>query len=100
MADDVVELAAPWRPDPGAPIPALFQTENGPARLLYYPGPLAPTDKRFALVRFPTCLISKFGYPGDEALEGHPLYDKGLDNMGYSKSLNRRGSTILLSRTG
>jgi hypothetical protein len=73
MADDVVELAAPWVPDPGAPIPTLFQPENRPARLLYYPGPLAPTDKRFALVRFPACRISKFGYPGDEALEGHSL---------------------------
>ena len=33
-------------------------------------------DAGFALVEFEDCLITKFGYPNDEALPGHPLYAK------------------------
>jgi len=31
-----------------------------------------------AVVRVPSCLAFKFGYPNDEALPGHPLYARGF----------------------
>jgi hypothetical protein len=35
-------------------------------------------DSGTAIVTFKRCLLSKFGYPNDEALAGHPLYGRGL----------------------
>ncbi len=31
-----------------------------------------------AIVKFQSCRISRFGYPNDEALPGHPLFKFGL----------------------
>ncbi len=30
------------------------------------------------VIEFHDCLIREFGYPNDEALGGHPLYERGL----------------------
>jgi hypothetical protein len=35
-------------------------------------------DAGYGIVEFDLCTITKFGYPNDEALPGHPLRDKGL----------------------
>jgi hypothetical protein len=35
-------------------------------------------DAGRAMVRVPSCLALKFGYPNDEALPGHPLYTCGF----------------------
>lgn len=35
-----------------------------------------------AVVEFFDPLLTRFGYPNDEALEGHPLYAAGLDTYG------------------
>ena len=35
-----------------------------------------------AVVEFESCQATRFGYPNDEALAGHPLFDKGLDSVG------------------
>jgi hypothetical protein len=40
-------------------------------------------DAGTALVEFPFCIITQFGYPNDEALPGHPLYAFGLKDYGY-----------------
>ena len=37
-------------------------------------------DIGYAIVEFPLCDWSTFGYPNDEAIEGHPMYGKGLDS--------------------
>lgn len=40
-------------------------------------------DAGTALVEFPFCIITQFGYPNDEALPGHPLYQSGMEDHGY-----------------
>jgi hypothetical protein len=40
-------------------------------------------DAGIALVTIELCSVTKFGYPNDEALPGHPLYKQGLDLHGY-----------------
>jgi hypothetical protein len=41
-----------------------------------------------ALVRLRQCLITRFGYPNDEALAGHPLYAGGLGFYGVFEVRN------------
>ncbi len=36
----------------------------------------------YAVIEFELCQLTKFGYPNDEALPGHPLYAKGLGGYG------------------
>ena len=36
-----------------------------------------------AVIEFKRCFVTKFGYPNDEAQEGHPLYGIGLEKGGY-----------------
>jgi hypothetical protein len=40
----------------------------------------AAPDRRPVLMVFDDCAVSRFGYPNDEALSGHPLYEQGLSN--------------------
>ncbi|HCE66046.1 MAG TPA: hypothetical protein DER40_00570 [Geobacter sp.] len=37
------------------------------------------TDERIAVIEFPLVYIFTFGSPGDESLNGHPLYKHGLE---------------------
>lgn len=41
-----------------------------------------------ALVEFPGCQCTQFGYPNDEALSGHPLYSSGLAEYAIHEVLN------------
>ncbi len=41
-----------------------------------------------ALVEFRFCTCTLFGYPNDEALKGHPLYQAGLRSYGIFEVLN------------
>ena len=41
-----------------------------------------------AIVTFERCLITKFGYPNDEALDGHPLSARGLAAYGVFEVLD------------
>jgi hypothetical protein len=45
-------------------------------------------DAGTAIVEIVRCGTTKFGYPNDEALGGHPLSAKGLDNYGIYEVLN------------
>jgi hypothetical protein len=42
----------------------------------------------WAVVRLGSCEQSKFGYPNDEALPGHPLYSKGFSGLGVFEVIN------------
>ena len=42
----------------------------------------------YALIQFNHCLIHKFGTPNDEALNGHPLWKKGLSFYSWHKVHN------------
>ena len=61
------------KPEAGVPFPVLFQTED--ETVLIYRG-------CGVVVAYIDCTITRFGYPNDEALGGHPLYAKGLQPYG------------------
>ena len=75
-ADTVIGLNVGLYPDPGAPQPVLLQDEQR-ATLVFT---AITTDEQTvtAIAEFHGCLATRFGYPGDEALPGHPLYKHGL----------------------
>ena len=108
MTDEVHKLDVPWLCEPGAPMPVLFQPEGRAAVLTFLVAEIAPTTKRFAAVRFPRCWALKFGYPNDEALSGHPLYEKGLGYYGFFEvtdsswrnQLHEQNRRALPSKTG
>jgi hypothetical protein len=93
--DEVIKLDVPWLPDPHESDPRLF-ADAFTMMVIYEVAETAPTDDVYAVLRFQTCRIVKFGYPNDEALPGHPLYPKGLRCYGlfevrdssWSKSLD------------
>lgn len=84
--DEVIELVDIPQSDVGAPFPHLVATEQ--SLVLFYKlqnnetgldqnsrgGAASPT----AIVRFRDSSDHKFGGPNDEAINGHPLYKKGL----------------------
>ncbi len=63
------------RPEAGVPAPVLLQDEYHDAILIY-------RGTSTIVARFKGCDITKFGYPNDEALAGHPLYERGLRAYG------------------
>ncbi len=69
-----VEVPFDIEPVAGVPYPVLFQTEDD--TVLIYRG------HGVVVAHFDGCLISRFGYPNDEALGGHPLYANGLRHYG------------------
>jgi hypothetical protein len=73
----VIDLGLPWTPDAGAPLPLLFQTDRDTV-VIYHPARSTGRAGDRVVLRFDGCLVSKFGYPDDEALPGHPLYERGL----------------------
>lgn len=42
----------------------------------------------YGIIQFEGCSLTKFGYPNDEALPGHPLYSKGLSYYGVYEVRN------------
>ena len=53
-----------------------------------YPGADGPVGAGTAVVRFRLAKASRFGLPNDEALGGHPLYDRGLEYYALGEVLN------------
>lgn len=45
-------------------------------------------DRRVAVIRFPLCWYVAFGQPNDEALAGHPLYNRGLQHYSVHEVLD------------
>ena len=45
-------------------------------------------DAGYAIIEFPLCQWNTFGYPNDEAIEGHPMYGKGFDAYGAFEVFN------------
>jgi hypothetical protein len=72
--DRVEELKDLPQQDTGAPVPILL-AEDGVLVLSYR---LAPTADEVAIVEFDSVSAHYFGPPNDEALNGHPLYGRGL----------------------
>ena len=69
--DRVVAYDIGVLPAGGVPAPWLLASEHDSVLLFR-------ANAGIAVVTIERCLLSKFGYPNDEALAGHPLYDHGL----------------------
>lgn len=86
MADDIIELDLGVRPEAAVSGAVCLQTEAGAFltfnamrptdRMSPYGGPYYE-DAGTAVVEFKRCLVSRFGYPNDEARSGIPQY-KGV----------------------
>ena len=74
IAPLALDVPFAFTPEAGVPFPVLFQTED--ETVLIYRG------CGVLVVRFDRCHITRFGYPNDEALSGHPLYASGLQAYG------------------
>lgn len=83
--DAVVPVADIPRPDAGAPKPVLWASERLVAVAYYAVGP----GDAVALVTF-DAYAHALGPPNDEALEGHPLFSRGLGN---NKAFEVKGSS-------
>lgn len=55
-------------------------------------------DAGTAVVEIQRCYVTKFGYPNDEALPGHPLYQRGLSAYGAFEVRNSRWIRVLTER--
>lgn len=69
---------------------ALTQSESGDVQLVFNAkkAEARHLDSYGAFVQFKNCLITKFGYPNDEALSGHPLFEAGLSCYGIFEVFN------------
>ncbi len=93
--DTVIELGDVPQSSVGAPLPVVLASEHE-VLLTYYlqetpadwdgtrPRSIGPDseDEPVALVRFERCTAHLFGPPNDEAFDGHPLYERGLEPYG------------------
>jgi hypothetical protein len=65
--------------------PLLLQTDKAVFLTFRATRALPDGRRQFAghgVVEFDGCSVTKFGYPNDEALAGHPLYERGLRPYG------------------
>lgn len=77
--DTVIQLSLGYEPDAAVSGAVLVQTEQ--STFLTFNATKLGEDNFYqdagtALIEFPRCLTTKFGYPNDEALGGHPLSAK------------------------
>ncbi len=85
MADRVFELDLGCVPEAAVSGPLLIQDDQR-AFLTFNAMRLRPDGMRehagTAVVKLQGCLATRFGYPNDEALPGHPLFGQGLAAYG------------------
>jgi hypothetical protein len=76
----------PWTDPPpmetGAPSPALHSDGHN-LLCAYLISSTAVPVRSVAILKFEVVLHHRFGYPNDEALQGHPLYPFGLKHYGF-----------------
>jgi hypothetical protein len=90
-----VRLDLGFHPDSGVSVPLLLQTDG--SAILTFSAKTNHIEGSFgkegtAIVEFDSCYWSTFGYPNDEAMDGHPLWGRGLSNYGIFDVHNSRWS--------
>lgn len=88
--DELVRLDIGFEPEAAVSGPVLLQTDDD--TFLTFNAVRMTADGRrdtagTGIVEFEMCSITKFGYPNDEALGGHPLYKRGLQAYGVFEVL-------------
>lgn len=74
--------------DSGAPMPGIRVCDDGLLVAYVVADSEAGADQdEYAVVKFEGVLQHTFGYPNDEALSVHPLYDKGLVFYAFNEVL-------------
>jgi hypothetical protein len=88
MAQQVQVFSLGVVPRSDVPRPVLLQSEL--ACYLVFDGSQEASSRSegVVVVSFQSCLVSRFGYPNDEALGGHPLYKAGLRHYGVFEVSN------------
>lgn len=66
----------------GAPCPAVHSEGHDLLCAYFINSTVAPVGS-VAVLKFEGVLHYRFGYPNDEALQGHPLYQFGLKHYGF-----------------
>jgi hypothetical protein len=78
-------------PEAAVSEPVLIQTDNTTILTFSAERPM-PNGKRedagHGIIEFDLCSLTKFGYPNDEAMPGHPLYERGLSHYGVFEVCN------------
>ena len=85
--ETVVELDMGLYPEPGAPAPLLAQGDFD-CFLVFHAVKEPGGDIATGVVEVVGCEVTRFGYPNDEALPGHPLWRHGLDYYTISEVIN------------
>jgi hypothetical protein len=80
-----------FKPEAAYPNPILLATDQ--QTVLTFTAKRKSRDRKYinagcAVIEFERCTVTKFGYPNDEALGGHPLNGKGIDLYGVFKVCN------------
>lgn|SRR6266853_1197196 len=68
--------------EPGAPCPAVHSSGHHLVCAYFINWPVASVGS-VALLKFESVLHYRLGYPNDEALQGHPLYQFGLEPYAF-----------------
>ena len=88
--DKIVRFDVGFEPEAAVSGPVLLQTDNN-TFLTFNAVRMTSDGKRGAVgtgvIEFGGCSVTKFGYPNDEALGGHPLYKHGLEAYGVFEVL-------------
>src|SRR5690349_20064435 len=96
--DTVLELDLGYKPEAAVSGAVLLATEYSTvlafnATEMAQDGQFLPAG--YAIIEFLGCQITKFGYPNDEALSGHPLYPRLKGAYGIYEVLNSSWLTQL-----
>lgn len=76
----------PPQMDTGAPMPVIYAGEGGLLLAYIVSKPeLNDALEEYAVVKFEGVLQHTFGYPNDEALSGHPLFEAGLQFYAFNE---------------
>jgi hypothetical protein len=78
----LVRWTEPPPMEPGAPRPVVCSNGRG-LFCAYFISPSAAPEGSVALLKFESVLQHRLGYPNDEALQGHPLYQFGLEHYDF-----------------
>lgn len=79
--DRVIEVTDFPQASAGAPIPIVLADERTTVLEYYMQDELVVGEDiidQVAIIQFSFCLATKMGPPNEEAISGHPLYNKGL----------------------
>jgi len=90
--DAVIEITEAPVPCGGAPLPIVLANDHGVVLSYWLPEVPPPYKSRgvesCAIVSFVRPAVHLLGQPNDEAIEGHPLWGRGLHIYGVFRVLN------------